>query len=104
RGTFVLASGSKAFAPDTDDLVFGFGPYTAYLPAGTLEHRGSGMSYYGAINGALVKVLVQPLSGRRYSYSIAAQSVDLSHWVAPASFDLYVGDNAGSATVAVEPR
>jgi hypothetical protein len=98
EGTFALGAGGKAFAPNTDDIVFGYGPYTAYVPAGTLHNdEESGASYAGQINGSPVRISVRQMRDGSYAYSIAAQSVDLSALVAPANFDLYVGDNAGSA-------
>lgn len=103
HGTFALGAGGKPFNPATDDLVFGFGPYTAYLAAGTLQRHGSGAIYFGAVNGSQVEVSLDLQSAGRYRYSIAAHPVDLSHWVGPARFDLYVGDNAGSATAVTPP-
>jgi alpha-tubulin suppressor-like RCC1 family protein len=103
HGTFALGAGGKPFNPATDDLVFGFGPYTAYLAAGTLQRHGSGAIFLGAVNGSQVGVSIEPQAVGGYRYNIAAYPVDLSHWVGPARFDLYVGDNAGSAIAGTPP-
>jgi hypothetical protein len=107
EGKFALGTGGKAFAPDTDDIVVGYGPYTAYLPAGTLHsEEESGASYSGQINGSPVQISVRHRRDGTYAFSIAAQSVDLHTLVAPANLDLYIGDNAGSAPavpLGVEP-
>ena len=98
NGVFVLGTGGKAFAPASDDIVFGYGPYTAYLPAGTLSaNEESGASYSGQINGSPVQISIRLVRGSTYSYRIAAQNVDLSTLVGPANLDIYIGDNAGSA-------
>jgi hypothetical protein len=100
QGTFTLGAGGKAFAPGTDDIVFGYGPYTAYLPAGTLHgEEDSGPSYAGQINDSPVQISVRHMHDATYAFSIAAQSLDLTALVAPANLDLYIGDNAGSAPV-----
>lgn len=96
-GRFTLGAGGKAFDPAVDDIVFGYGPYTAYVPAGTLESDDEGASYAGDVNGSTVQISIRPLRNGSYAYSIAVQSVDMTALVVPANVDLYIGDNAGSA-------
>jgi Regulator of chromosome condensation (RCC1) repeat len=97
EGKFALGTGGKAFTPAADDIVIGYGPYTAYLPAGTLESEGSGASYSGQINGSPMQISIRHLRDGSYAFSVAAQSVDLHTLIAPSNLDLYIGDNAGSA-------
>jgi alpha-tubulin suppressor-like RCC1 family protein len=100
KGTFVLGSGANAYSPVADDIVIGYGPYTAYLPAGTLHAQPkAGAAYSGSVNGSPLQISIRQIHDSTYAYSIAVQSVDLRSLVAPANLELYIGDNAGSAPV-----
>lgn len=98
QGTLTLGVGSNLFTSSSDDVVFGFGPYTAFLPAGSFTSSGLISSYSGTINGSPAQFTLTSTSGRTYSFSVAVQNAKLAGVTAPVSIDLYIGDNAGSGT------
>jgi hypothetical protein len=97
QGTLALASTGSLFVPSTDDVVFGFGPYTAFIPAGSFTQSAGTSTFSGNVNGSPVQITLTNTSGRTYTYSIAVQNANLTTLSTP-SVDLYIGDNAASGT------
>ena len=103
HGTLTLGSGAKAFNPATDDFVFGFGPYTALLPPGSLSTNRSGaLVFSGDVNGTEINLSLNP-SGSTYEFKLSAQNANLSNAAGkldfPVDVEFYLGDNAAAGTL-----
>ncbi len=102
-GHVTFEGASNGFNPQTDPLSFTFGPFSATVPAGSLQTGEDGQLYFrGDLAGAEVNVTLHPnRSGTGYRFAVSVSEVNLTTLGSLASFTLTLGDNTGSASLAV---
>lgn len=103
-GQFTLGTGGTAFNPVSDSFSLQIGTYSVAIPAGSFNTTATGnFTYSSTVAGQNVSVKLKP-SSTGYSFSVDAQGVDVATIVNPATLQLVVGNNTGSATVNVKRK
>jgi hypothetical protein len=103
-GQFALGTDGTAFDPASDIFSLQLGTYSVSIPAGSFATTATGsFSHSRTISGHIVSVNLKP-SSTGYAFSVEAKAVDVATIVNPATLQLVVGCNTGSAAVIVKPR
>jgi len=101
-GSLTLGTASTGFNPATDAFSLQFGPYSVSLPAGSFKTKAGGvLEFAGALSGVILDVRLIPAGTGTYRFTVAAARVDLTGLANPASVQLNLGDNVGTANVTV---
>jgi hypothetical protein len=102
HGTLTLGNGANPFNPASDDLVLGFGTYTALLPPGslTMNAESGALVFSGNVNGTPINVSLKLESdGSTYQFQVQGSNANITGTSGAIDVDFYLGNNAASGTL-----
>ncbi|HTD48287.1 MAG TPA: hypothetical protein VK881_13560 [bacterium] len=119
EGQFTLAAGAS-INPLTQPVAFGFGGFTALIPAGSFVQTGNGpFRFSGTIDGVPLDVMIKPSNGQSgqttqsgqtspqqqggYAFAVEAAGVPNLPPGNPVTVYLMIGHNSGSGQVIAQP-
>jgi hypothetical protein len=96
-GLATSGTGSNGIAPQTENVLFQVGSYSAFIPKNSFKKVFTGYVYTGTILGVKLVVGILPLAGRKYAFSITGFGTNLGHTGMPTAVpvELTIGNDAG---------
>jgi YVTN family beta-propeller protein len=102
RSGFTLGSASNGLNPVAEPVILQVGTFATTIPSGSFKGTGFGpFTFEGVINGAALKVLIEPTGAKRYALRAAAQNANLTGTVDPVTVRVSIGVNSGTSVTAL---